>query len=135
MKAGNECVPLPVSPMPIKVSKGLSQESNTADYGVYETEEGEFIPKDEAEREAEFARVDAECMEEEGDGDRRAAPNAGAGVTVAVEEEDMEVAQIKARRSPKEPTQEERLRHEATHVPYRSWCPNCVRGRGRRKPH
>ena len=47
----------------------------------------------------------------------------------------MEVAQIKARRSPKEPTQEERLRHEATHVPYCSWCPHCVRGRGRRKPH
>ena len=37
--------------------------------------------------------------------------------------------------SPKEPTQQEREEHEATHLPYRSWCKHCVRGRGRSEAH
>ena len=37
--------------------------------------------------------------------------------------------------SPKEPTQQERDEHEATHLPYRSWCKHCVRGRGRSEAH
>eukprot|EP00969_Alexandrium_andersonii_P184180 8138024-Alexandrium_andersonii.AAC.1 len=27
------------------------------------------------------------------------------------------------------PSDEERKRHECTHVPFRSWCQRCVRGR------
>ena len=42
---------------------------------------------------------------------------------------------VKARRRPKEPTESERLEHEATHIPYRSWCEFCVKGRGRNTPH
>ena len=42
---------------------------------------------------------------------------------------------MKARLAPREPTAAERLRHEATPVPYRAWCQQCVRGRGRCKPH
>ena len=30
---------------------------------------------------------------------------------------------------------EERARHELTHMPFRAWCPHCVRGRGRNRPH
>ena len=30
-----------------------------------------------------------------------------------------------------EPTAQERLDHAIAHVPYRSWCPHCVRGRGK----
>ena len=29
------------------------------------------------------------------------------------------------------PTQEEREEHEATHVPFRNWCTQCMKGRGR----
>ena len=32
-------------------------------------------------------------------------------------------------------SKEEREAHEVTHTPYRSWCPYCVRGRGRNAPH
>eukprot|EP00972_Heterocapsa_arctica_P090949 13417606-Heterocapsa_arctica.AAC.1 len=33
------------------------------------------------------------------------------------------------------PTKREREEHEALHLPYRSWCKHCVRGRGRNRPH
>ena len=33
-------------------------------------------------------------------------------------------------RNPRQPTQAEREEHEATHMPAREWCPDCVRGRG-----
>lgn len=33
------------------------------------------------------------------------------------------------------PTVQERRAHEATHLPYRPWCAECVQGRARGKPH
>jgi hypothetical protein len=36
---------------------------------------------------------------------------------------------------PREPTAEERSEHEMTHLPYRSWCRHCVRGRGKEAAH
>ena len=33
------------------------------------------------------------------------------------------------------PTEEERLLHELTHQPYRSWCEACQRSKGRRAHH
>ena len=50
-------------------------------------------------------------------------------------EEVHESAPIAVASSPKEPTQQERDEHEATHLPYRSWCKHCVRGRGCREAH
>ena len=41
----------------------------------------------------------------------------------------------KMRRNPQEPTKEEVERHRLTHVPYRSWCPECVRARAKATPH
>ena len=35
------------------------------------------------------------------------------------------------KRSPQEPSKEEREEHERTHMPFRSWCRHCVRGRGK----
>ena len=40
-----------------------------------------------------------------------------------------------ATRSPTEPTTKEILQHNITHLPYRSWCPHCVRGRGKSAAH
>ena len=33
------------------------------------------------------------------------------------------------------PTQEEAERHNLTHLPFRNWCPHCLRGRGKEAPH
>ncbi len=35
------------------------------------------------------------------------------------------------RKSPKMPTKAEIEEHARTHLPYRSWCRHCVRGRGK----
>ena len=32
---------------------------------------------------------------------------------------------------PRQPSEEERRTHNLTHLPYRSWCEHCVKGRGR----
>ena len=37
--------------------------------------------------------------------------------------------------NPGRPSKREIEEHEATHMPYRSWCPHCVRGRGQASPH
>ena len=34
-----------------------------------------------------------------------------------------------------QPTKEEALQHELTHIPFRTWCPHCVRGKCRNPPH
>ena len=47
-----------------------------------------------------------------------------------------EEAQVPIRaREPGEPTDEERKRHETTHLPFRSWCRYCVHGRLENPPH
>lgn len=38
-------------------------------------------------------------------------------------------------RAPLAVSREERLAHELTHTPYRSWCKYCVKGRGRNMHH
>ena len=38
-------------------------------------------------------------------------------------------------RGPPRVSRQEREEHELTHVPYRSWCPYCVKGRARNTPH
>ena len=36
---------------------------------------------------------------------------------------------------PIRPSQSEVDSHMITHLPYRSWCPHCVRGKSKGKPH
>ena len=38
-------------------------------------------------------------------------------------------------RDPGEPSQQELEEHRIDHIPYRSWCPYCVRGRGTGTQH
>ena len=45
-----------------------------------------------------------------------------------------EEAPIRRPRNPSEPTPEEKEKHWAVHLPYRSWCPVCVKARGREDP-
>ena len=62
--------------------------------------------------------------------------NVGEG---AEEEGDMEVeeetAKVKIMRKPEDPTQEEFDTHMVTHMPFRAWCPHCVKGRAKAGPH
>ena len=46
-----------------------------------------------------------------------------------------EAKPAKVANNPLEPTRAERLSHEATHLPYRSWCADCVAGRKDNPPH
>jgi len=43
--------------------------------------------------------------------------------------------QVRVRHDPGKPTEEEKRRHAVTHLPYRSWCAECVAGRGHGQPH
>ena len=38
-------------------------------------------------------------------------------------------------RDPGNPTEHERELHCATHIPYRAWCPICVKAKGKEEPH
>ena len=43
---------------------------------------------------------------------------------------------VRTMQDPKLPTKEEVKEHyESAHMPYRSWCHHCVRGRGRERDH
>ena len=44
--------------------------------------------------------------------------------------ENEEAAPKKTLRDPGEPTKQEWDEHRVDHIPYRSWCPYCVQGRG-----
>ena len=56
------------------------------------------------------------------------------------EEEDEDVLGEGAIRGPRHirdirtPTQAEVDRHNLTHLPFRNWCPHCMRGRGKEAP-
>ena len=52
-----------------------------------------------------------------------------------MELEDAEGRMAQVPRAPKAPTPDEVRQHEATHIPYRSWCAACVRGKGRKTGH
>ena len=51
------------------------------------------------------------------------------------EEGSKEEVVLRRKRTPGEPTPEERANHDLSHTPYRSWCPFCVAGRARDEPH
>ena len=51
------------------------------------------------------------------------------------EEEGEEAREAVAAPAPLAPSRMEKEMHELTHTPYRSWCPHCVRMRGRNTAH
>ena len=53
----------------------------------------------------------------------------------AREEEPEEVKEVTAPPVPTLPSIAEVLKHRLTHRPYRSWCPHCVKGKGREDKH
>ena len=51
------------------------------------------------------------------------------------EKESEEAKTPEVLRDPGAPTQKEIEEHNVTHLPFRSWCQHCVRGRGSNTPH
>ena len=47
----------------------------------------------------------------------------------------VEARVAKSKKSPKDPTKKEREEHELTHMPFRSWCEDCVKSRARNAHH
>ena len=54
---------------------------------------------------------------------------------IDMEEDLITSAPIVAVKDPGGPTAEELALHELTHLPHRSWCPICVKARGKEDPH
>ena len=78
------------------------------------------------------------CMKlnEEGQsGDLEPTEEVEEGMAQGGSEEAEEVRQVRAPPIPVLPSREEVQNHRLTHTPYRSWCPHCVRGRGREDRH
>ena len=46
-----------------------------------------------------------------------------------------EEVKVNVIRDPGCPSREEMERHYVTHMPFRSWCPICVQGKGKENPH
>ena len=52
-----------------------------------------------------------------------------------LEGESSEAQRVRVVKDPGKPTAQEIAEHEITHLPHRSWCPSCVAGRARDRPH
>ena len=65
-------------------------------------------------------------------GDRRAIADADQAGQLDISGE---AKTARSLRTPEPPTDAVRLAHNATHVPFRDWCPICVASRGRSSPH
>ena len=50
-------------------------------------------------------------------------------------EESEEACEVHAPKIPDTPSRAQVLQHRLTHRPFRSWCPHCVRGKGRADQH
>ena len=81
-----------------------------------------FDPEEEEMGTGERGREEHEAEEEETIGDGE-------------EGETEEARKPKATRVPARPSQEEVDEHMITHLPFRSWCPHCIRGKSKGKPH
>ena len=75
---------------------------------------------------------ETEALQDGGSGEE---PSVDVGADGEQEEEgadeSTEKREVVKMADPREPTEEERREHNLTHLPFRSWCPHCVRGRGR----
>ena len=85
---------------------------------------------EEAAKVDEPARVRPECAAEEVEPDMECHP-CGQGVD-ETEAGKRETIRLPA---PYKPSQDEVDDHDLTHLPYRSWCKHCIRGRGKETSH
>ena len=80
------------------------------------------------------AEICVDDVSEPEDLDHSAQPSASCG-TDGERGGESGVRSPKKVQDPRVPTQAEVYEHNMTHLPYRSWCAHCVRGRGEAHPH
>ena len=56
-------------------------------------------------------------------------------IELEMDEEEYEARPAKKMRDPGAPTEEEIQAHNITHMPFRAWCPACVAGKAKGRPH
>ena len=117
---------MPVRPKGRPTNEGLSYNGETAESGdekiagdAVAQSDGCVLP-DAASRMEEGPDEGGSADEDEREGDKEEGGEARASV---------------GKRSPKDPTRKQREDHERTHMPYRSWCEDCVKARARNAPH
>ena len=71
------------------------------------------------------------AAEEGSEQGEREEDDAGEGI----EGEPEEAQKAETTKVPSKPSKEEVDEHMITHLPFRSWCPHCVRGKSKGKPH
>ena len=124
----------PTAAAPRKLERNLGDEEDLEDLLADDDEEdllGDLQGPGEAE---DLELNDAGALELE-PAAGAAAEGAEDGAEPEEEEEELGRRPAKGRRAPKGPTPREREEHALTHLPYRSWCPACVAGRGRGPQH
>ena len=78
---------------------------------------------------------DADVMIDRDMGEQTNEPRAGPGEEDAENHDVQEALPPQGQPAPYTPTQSEIDNHNLSHLPYRSWCPLCVRGKGKASPH
>ena len=58
-------------------------------------------------------------------------PDGNAGDSEHEEHDEHGIARPRMLTAPNPPSKQERLEHEISHLPYRTWCPHCVRGKAK----
>ena len=105
---------------------------------------GEWNPSSQSDGDGETAGTDVDEEVYDNDGnERNKAREAPAGDRRAIADADLagqldisgEAKTARTQRTPEPPTDAARMAHNATHVPFRDWCPICVASRGRSSPH
>ena len=77
--------------------------------------------------------VRPEGSESESEDDDKGADAAGAiGERIKAEKD---ADRVKSITDPRKPTEKEVEDHNRTHLPYRNWCPHCVRAKGKDLDH
>ena len=51
------------------------------------------------------------------------------------EEKEEEARNMRGKKPIRQPSQEEYDEHMRTHMPFRKWCPHCVKGKRKNDPH
>ncbi len=70
-----------------------------------------------------------------GDGDVGERDGGEVEITSDAEDEERGTDKVKIATNPSSPTQQEIDQHRITHIPYRNWCPHCIRGKAREDAH
>ena len=74
---------------------------------------------------------ETEALQNGGSGEEPSVDVEAEGEQEEETDESTEKREVVKMADPREPTEDERREQNLTHLPVRSWCPRCVRGRGR----